>query len=222
MHRVSSSPHFLFVAIIYSHLMILTHLLAIFLPFITCSLSILHLINHSCSPVPAGFSDEKNKSPFIDHYWFTLVFITTITHSHVQHCFLAQIRAPFSLVLFLTSCSRSTLITLRPCRVLQPLLFLWVTVWRLTELPRCSSKSQSLITHSAPPGVIRSCRANTVSTAQCQPVPSHPPWLMETNLCRLKERQRNLFSTWYSCQQHNWCMLQFFPYVFKPVLLWHC
>lgn len=124
--------------------------------------------------------------------------------------FLAPIR-----VHTLTSHSRSTLITLGPCRGLQPLLFLWVTAWRLTELPRCSSKSQSLITHSAPPGVIKSCRANTVLTEQCQPVPSHTSWLMETNLCRLKECQRDLFRAWYSCQQCNWCLLPFFRYMLK-------
>lgn len=155
------------------------------------------------------------KSPFVDLHRFTLVFSTAVFWHRSERVSLSH---------SLTSHSRSTLITLRPCWGLQPLLFLWVTAWRLTELPRCSSKSQSLITHSAPPGVIRSCRANTVSTAQCQPVPSHPPWIMEMNLCRLKECQCNLFSTWYSCHQCNSCLRLFFfssPPVFKPVLPRH-
>lgn len=208
--------------------MILTHLpvspMSISPPLITHSLSIVHRgawsIAHAVL-LQQKFVMKKIKSPFIDLNWLTLVFFSsTITPSPIQHCFLAQTWAPLPLSLSLTSHSRSTLITLGPCRGLQPLLFLWVTAWRLTELPHRSSKSQSLITHCAPPGVIRSCRSNPVSTAQCQPFPSHPPWLMEMNLCRLKECQRNLFSTWYSCHQCNLCLLHFFfpPYVFFLVM----
>lgn len=83
MHKVSSSAHFLFVAITYPHLIILTHLPAISLPLITYSLSILRLINHSCGRGPTGFSDEKNE---ISIYGSLLICFSLFHNNHPLTC----------------------------------------------------------------------------------------------------------------------------------------